>query len=68
MSTIHEVLTARQCGMEVFAFSVITNSCIFEQDSPEGEHPNVGEVVDNAATTEEPLSDILPLLVLKMAQ
>ena len=68
MSTIHEVLTARQCGMEVFSFSVITNSCIFTQDALEEEYPNVEEVVDNAATAEEPPWDILPELVLDMAK
>jgi len=27
MSTVHEVITARHCGMKVFGFSLITNIC-----------------------------------------
>ena len=33
MSTIPEVLVARHCGISVFAFSLITNKCILEDDS-----------------------------------
>ena len=33
MSTIPEVLVARHCKMSVFAFSLITNECIFEEDA-----------------------------------
>ena len=33
MSTIPEVLVARHCGIRVFAFSLITNKCILEDDS-----------------------------------
>jgi purine-nucleoside phosphorylase len=33
MSTIPEVLVARHCGVSVFAFSLITNECIFEEES-----------------------------------
>lgn len=33
MSTIPEVLVARHCGISVFAFSLITNECILEEDS-----------------------------------
>ena len=35
MSTIPEVLVACHCGMKVFAFSLITNECIVDEDSPE---------------------------------
>ena len=33
MSTIPEVLVARHCGINVFAFSLITNECILEEDT-----------------------------------
>ena len=33
MSTIPEVLVARHCGISVFAFSLITNECIMEDES-----------------------------------
>ena len=32
MSTVHEALTAHHCGIEVVAFSLITNICILERD------------------------------------
>ena len=32
MSTVHEVLAARHCGMEVLAFSLITNICIVDTE------------------------------------
>ena len=35
MSTIPEVLVARHCGISVFAFSLITNECILEEDADE---------------------------------
>jgi len=33
MSTIPEVLVAAHCGIRVFAFSLVTNVCIIEEDS-----------------------------------
>lgn len=33
MSTVPEVVVARHCGLKVFAFSLITNSCITEYDT-----------------------------------
>jgi len=33
MSTCHEVTVARQCGMRVFGFSLITNICSTDADS-----------------------------------
>ena len=42
MSTIPEVLVARHCGVRVFAFSLITNECIFDEDNPD--EPNHEEV------------------------
>ncbi len=43
MSTIPEVLVARHCGVKVFAFSLITNACIVEEDSNEqANHEEVG--------------------------
>ncbi|XP_053684278.1 purine nucleoside phosphorylase isoform X1 [Sabethes cyaneus] len=35
MSTVHEVTTARHCGMTCFAFSLITNICVPEYDDEE---------------------------------
>lgn len=31
MSTIHEAITAKHCGLRVFAFSLISNLCICQR-------------------------------------
>jgi len=46
MSTIPEVLVARHCNMSVFAFSLITNKSILNENSQS--FPNHGEVVQIA--------------------
>ena len=47
MSTIPEVLVARHCKMSVFAFSLITNECIFEEDADkEANHEEVMETAN----------------------
>ena len=40
MSTVHEVITARHCGVKVLAFSLITNLCETEDDEDEAENEN----------------------------
>ena len=45
MSTVPEALTAHQCGMIVFAFSLITNECILSDDVEEG--PTAEEVIES---------------------
>ena len=43
MSTCPEVIVARHCGIRVFAFSLITNECVLEEDSDETlNHEEVG--------------------------
>lgn len=45
MSTVHEVITARHCDMTVFAFSLITNTCVMEyEDHCEANHEEVMDV------------------------
>ncbi len=64
MSTVHEVVTARQCGMSVFAFSLITNVCVLDEAVGAEEGASVEEVME-AAATREPL---LKAIVTRMAQ
>uniref|UniRef100_M3XGW4 Purine nucleoside phosphorylase n=1 Tax=Latimeria chalumnae TaxID=7897 RepID=M3XGW4_LATCH len=35
MSTVHEVIVARHCGMRIFALSLITNKAVMDYDSEE---------------------------------
>ena len=35
MSTVHEVITAVHCGMKVFGFSLVTNTCLDEDSDDE---------------------------------
>jgi len=46
MSTVHEVMVARHCGLQVIGFSLITNKCIVDYDSKE--QPNHEEVLQTA--------------------
>nr|ACO14860.1 Purine nucleoside phosphorylase [Caligus clemensi] len=45
MSTVHENIVARQCGMRVFSMSLITNICVSSQESEDkATHQEVIEV------------------------
>ena len=61
MSTIPEVILARHCGMQVFAFSLITNECITDYDvDVEASHE---EVVETANSRGEDLKRFVTQLV-----
>jgi purine nucleoside phosphorylase len=47
MSTVHEVVAARHCGIKIVAFSLITNIC--EIDEGDDEDEDVDEVSDDVA-------------------
>ena len=51
MSTVPEALAAHQCGMTVFAFSLITNECILSDDVEEG--PTSEEVIESGESRDE---------------
>ena len=62
MSTVHETLVARQCGMEVFGFSLITNVCVTKEvkvDHATDEVASVEEVMDTAAKRAEDLKGLV---------
>lgn len=61
MSTIPEVLVARHCGMTVFAFSLITNECILEEDSEL--QANHEEVIEAANSRRELLLEFVSKIV-----
>ncbi|KAL3283808.1 hypothetical protein HHI36_017979 [Cryptolaemus montrouzieri] len=61
MSTVHEVITARHCDMNVLAFSLITNECILEYDSQS--EPNHEEVMDAAKMREELLQKFVAKII-----
>jgi len=46
MSTVHEVITARHCGIKCLGFSLITNECIMDYDYED--ETNHEEVMENA--------------------
>ncbi len=61
MSTIPEVLVAAHCSMRVFAFSLITNECITEEDSDQ--KANHEEVIATAEQRRELLMDFVSKMV-----
>ncbi|XP_075978471.1 purine nucleoside phosphorylase-like isoform X2 [Anticarsia gemmatalis] len=66
MSTVHEVITARHCDMNVFALSLITNECVTSYDNT-GE-ANHEEVLDVGRMRQDMLRQFVAQLVDKFAQ
>ena len=66
MSTIPEVLVARHCKMSVFAFSLITNECIFEEDADK--EANHEEVMETANLKQKELRAFVAKMVHGMAK
>jgi purine-nucleoside phosphorylase len=62
MSTIPEVLVAHHCGINVFAFSLITNECVIEEESLDV--PNHEEVILAANESKERLSKFVTEMVM----
>lgn len=61
MSTVPEVIVARHCGMNVLAFSLITNECITDYDV-EGE-ANHAEVIETATRRQSDLNRFVTRIV-----
>ncbi|KAF9803038.1 hypothetical protein SFRURICE_012283 [Spodoptera frugiperda] len=62
MSTVHEVITARHCDLNVFALSLITNECVTSYDN--NDEANHEEVLDVGRMRQ----DILRLFVNKLVE
>lgn len=61
MSTIPEVLVACHCGIRVFAFSLITNECIVDENSADS--ANHEEVIQTAKEKEKTLRTFVSRVV-----
>uniref|UniRef100_A0A182X706 Purine nucleoside phosphorylase n=1 Tax=Anopheles quadriannulatus TaxID=34691 RepID=A0A182X706_ANOQN len=61
MSTVHEIITARHCGMTCFAFSLITNMCTMSYEEEE-EHCHE-TFVDVGRQLEQRICDLVTRVV-----
>ena len=64
MSTAHEVIVSRHCGMRVFAFSLITNQVVMDYDSEE--KANHEEVLQTAKQRAEQLEQLVSTMVTRI--
>ena len=62
MSTIPEVLVARHCKLSVFAFSLITNECILNEDDEQ--KPDHEEVIATANNRQDQLRAFVAQMVI----
>ena len=68
MSTIHEVITAKHCGMKVLAFSLITNPCILDVAEEDQAVTDLAEeVFDVAKKSESFLRDFVGKLIQELS-
>lgn len=68
MSTVHEVITARHCGLDVFAFSLITNACAVNHEDEPTQVDLAEEVFDVAAQSQDTLKEFVSNMVKQMSQ
>ncbi|CAL1579091.1 unnamed protein product [Knipowitschia caucasica] len=64
MSTVHEVLVARHCGMRCFALSLVSNMAIMDYDSVE--RANHDEVLETGRLRAKQLESLVSELVDRM--
>lgn len=65
MSTVHEVVTARHCNLNVFALSLITNKCVMEYETEQS--ANHKEVLETAEVRKQDLQNLVSSIVREMA-
>ncbi|XP_068618764.1 purine nucleoside phosphorylase-like isoform X2 [Battus philenor] len=66
MSTVHEVIIARHCDMNVFALSLITNECVTSYD--QNDEANHEEVLDVGRMRQDILRKYVSKLVARFAE
>lgn len=66
MSTVHEVITANHCDMQVFAFSLITNECVVQYETKT--EPSHEEVIDVGKQREGLLKQLITELLKQVFQ
>ncbi|XP_023646890.1 purine nucleoside phosphorylase-like [Paramormyrops kingsleyae] len=64
MSTVHEAIVARHCGLRVFALSLITNQAVMDYDSEE--KANHQEVLQTGKVRSEQLASLVSTMVMSM--
>lgn len=64
MSTAHEVIIARHCGMRAFALSLITNQAVMDYES--SEKANHEEVLQIGKQRAEQLEKLVSTMVTRM--
>lgn len=64
MSTVHEVIVARHCGMRVFALSLVTNQAVMDYDSEK--KANHEEVLETGKQRAKELEKLVSTMVSRM--
>ncbi|XP_003978089.1 purine nucleoside phosphorylase 5a [Takifugu rubripes] len=64
MSTVHEAITARHCGMRVFALSLITNQAVMDYESKE--KANHEEVLQTGKDRAMQLEQLVSTIVIRI--
>lgn len=64
MSTVHEAITARHCGMRVFALSLITNQAVMDYESKE--RANHEEVLQTGKERASQLEQLVSTMVTRI--
>lgn len=66
MSTAHEVIAAKHCGIKVFGMSLITNKAIMEYDTTE--EASHAEVLETSQKRQQDLVKFISELVRKLGE
>lgn len=64
MSTAHEVIAAKHCGLRVFGLSLITNQCVMEYDVERA--ANHAEVLETSNRRKSDLEKLITDLITRI--